>query len=238
MARINVKQQYKPIVSLFESLAGSKSMWSVFQDCIEMIALSIQNSVEVFSERFEKHEKRYMDIAKQYSRKELENVVKIFAEITKMLEKNPYQDLLGDLYMQLNMGSSELGQFFTPYNISEMMAHCAFDADYIKKELDTKGFVVINEPCVGGAANIIGYLKVLNVNGINYQKKCIIVGQDLSRISALMAYIVLSMLGCQAIIKIGDTLCDPYISFFEEVHKNDIWYTPMFVLNYGYLKGV
>lgn len=238
MARINVKPQYKAVVNLFNSLTGSKAMWNVFQDCIEMIALSIQNSVEVFPERHEKHEKRYLDIIKQYSQSEMETIVKIYAELTKMLEDNPYQDLLGDLYMQLDMGSAALGQFFTPYHVSEMMAHCTFDADTVKSKIDEKGYITIGEPCIGGGANIIGYLKVLKDNGINYQQQCVIVGQDLSRISALMAYIVLSMLGCQAVIKIGDTLCNPYTSFFKEVHINDIWYTPMFVVNEGYLKGV
>lgn len=238
MARVNVKAHYKTIVGMFEKLTGSRSMWTTFQDCIEMIALSIQNSSEVFPDRYEKHEKRYLDIANQYSKKEMNTIVEIFAEIIKMLEENPYQDLLGDLYMQLNMGSSAMGQYFTPYNISEMMARCAFDSELIKQEINAKGYIKIAEPCIGGGANIIGYLNSLNDNGINYQQKCIIIGQDLSRNSALMAYIVLSLLGCQAVIKIGDTLCDPYTSFFEEVQQNDIWYTPMFVLNEGFLKGV
>ena len=238
MARINVKSHYKPIVSLFESLCGSKSMWNVFQDCIEMIALAIQNRVEIFPERYEKHEKRYIDISKQYSESEIDTVAKIFAEIIKMLDANPYQDLLGDLYMQLNMGCSEMGQFFTPFNISEMIAHCIFDADVIKKEISEKGYIKIHEPCIGGGANIIGYLKSLNDNGINYQKNCIIIGQDISRISALMAYIVLSMLGCQAVIKIADTLSEPYTSFFSEVYENDIWYTPIFALEAGFWKEI
>ena len=238
MARTNVKPNYKTIVGMFEKLTGSRSMWTTFQDCIEMIALSIQNQAELFPDRYDKHKRRYVDIAKQYSKKEMGIVVEIFAELIRMLEEKPYQDLLGDLYMQLNMGSSALGQFFTPYSISKMMAECSFDAELLHNEIENKGYIKINEPCIGGGANIIGFLDVLNSNGINYQQKCIIVGQDLSRISALMAYVVLSLLGCQAVIKIADTLTDPFTSFFEEVHKKDIWYTPMFVLNGGCFKDI
>lgn len=238
MAKINVKPQYKAIVKLFESLTGSRSMYQVYTDCMEMCALSIQNSCEVYPKRFSKHEKRYKDIANQYNDKEIETIVKIFAEITKMLEENPFQDLLGDLYMQLDMGSAAHGQFFTPYHVSQAMAQCVFDESLIRQKIEEKGYITVSEPCIGGGANVIAYLECLHKAGINYQHDVVIVGQDLSRITALMAYIVLSLLGCQAVIKIGDTLSNPYTSFFQEVHSSDLFYTPMFFLNAGYEKNV
>ena len=238
MAKLRVPENYKTVIKLFESLSGKRSLWAAYQDVIEMIALTLQNSVEMYPARYKKQEQRYLDIAKQYQKKELETVTKIFAELTLMLEDNPYQDLLGDLYMRLNMGSDALGQFFTPYSISKMMALMTLDIDSVKSRINEKGYITINEPCVGGGANIIGYLDVLKSNDINYQKNCIVVGQDLSRIAALMAYVVLSLIGCQAVIKIGDTLSVPYINFAAEVNKNDIWYTPMFVINGGYMRGV
>ena len=42
MASIKVKPEYKELVKLFNQLTGSRSLWQVFNDCIEIMALSIQ----------------------------------------------------------------------------------------------------------------------------------------------------------------------------------------------------
>lgn len=230
---IKVKSHYKEIVGMFQQLTGSKSMWQVFQDVIEVIALAIQNSCEVFPDRMENNEKKYLNTIKKYSDDEIKLIVEIYCQIVDMLEENPYQDLLGDLYMQLDMGSSALGQFFTPYNISEAMAKMSLEKNIVLDCIEKNRYVKINEPCIGGGANIIGSLSALHDLGVNWQEKCIIVGQDLSYVTATMAYVVLSLLGCQAVIKVADTLTRPYTSFWDEIkNKSLVWYTPMFVL-YG-----
>lgn len=211
-------------------------MWQVFNDCIEMFALSIQNTF-CFGQTFEKNENRYKDITKNYSESEIETIVKIFAEITNALEANPFQDFLGDLYMQLDMGSSALGQFFTPYTVSYAMAESSFDEKNAKAELSQKGYISVLEPTVGGGANVIAFCEVLKNHDINYQTQCVIVCQELSKLTALMCYTALSLIGCAAVVKIGDSLSDPYTNYFAECSKGaEIWTTPMFHIQNCYKK--
>lgn len=236
MASIKVKSEYKELVKLFNQLSGSRSLWQVFNDCIEMFALSIQNTF-CFGQTFEKNENRYKDIVKNYSESEIETIVKIFAEITNALEANPFQDFLGDLYMQLDMGSSALGQFFTPYNVSYAMAVSSFDEKNAKAELSKKGYISVLEPAVGGGANVIAFCEVLKNHDINYQTQCVIVCQELSKLTALMCYTALSLIGCAAVVKIGDSLSDPYTNYFAECSKGaEIWTTPMFHIQNCYKK--
>lgn len=236
MKRINVKPEYRELVKMFDELTGSRSMWQVFNDCINMFALSIQN-IFTFEKNIKKIEKEYKLISSSYNEKELNLIAQIFAKIIDMLEKNPYRDLLGDLYMQLNMGSDALGQFFTPYNVSYAMDKCCISIDEIKSIIEKKGYITVNEPAVGGGANIIALCEYLNKNNINYQKQCVIVCQDLSRLTALMCYIVLSLIGCSAVIKIGDTLSNPFTNYYSELRKgSEIWTTPMFHINNCYFK--
>lgn len=236
MASIKVKSEYKELVKLFNQLSGSRSLWQVFNDCIEMFALSIQNTF-CFGQTFEKNENRYKDIAKNYSESEIETIVKIFAEITNALEANPFQDFLGDLYMQLDMGSSALGQFFTPYTVSYAMAVSSFDEKNARAELSQKGYISVLEPAVGGGANVIAFCEVLKKHDINYQTKCVIVCQELSKLTALMCYTALSLIGCAAVVKIGDSLSDPYTNYFAECSKGaEIWTTPMFHIQNCYKK--
>lgn len=230
------KLQYKELVKLFNQLSGSRSLWQVFNDCIEMFALSIQNTF-CFGQTFEKNENRYKDITKNYSESEIETIVKIFAEITNALEANPFQDFLGDLYMQLDMGSSALGQFFTPYTVSYAMAVSSFDEKNARAELSQKGYISVLEPAVGGGANVIAFCEVLKNHDINYQTQCVIVCQELSKLTALMCYTALSLIGCAAVVKIGDSLSDPYANYFAECSKGaEIWTTPMFHIQNCYKK--
>lgn len=236
MASIKVKSEYKELVKLFNQLSGSRSLWQVFNDCIEMFALSIQNTF-CFGQTFEKNENRYKDITKNYSESEIKTIVKIFAEITNALEANPFQDFLGDLYMQLDMGSSALGQFFTPYTVSYAMAESSFDEKNAKAELSQKGYISVLEPAVGGGANVIAFCEVLKNHDINYQTQCVIVCQELSKLTALMCYTALSLIGCAAVVKIGNSLSDPYTNYFAECSKGaEIWTTPMFHIQNCYKK--
>lgn len=236
MSKINVKPEYRELVGMFNELTGSRSLWQIYNDCVEMFAISIQN-VFTFGKRYEQNEEEYKRVSSNYSKAELDKILQIFAKITEMLEKNPYRDLLGDLYMQLNIGSDALGQFFTPYNVSYAMAECCISIDEAKSIIEEKGYITVNEPAVGGGANIIALCEYLHKNNINYQNQCVIVCQDLSRTTALMCYIVLSLVGCSAVIKIGDSLCDPFTSYKDELAKDsDIWTTPMFHLNNCYRK--
>lgn len=236
MARLKVKSEYKTVAGMFESLTGSRGMWQVFSDCIELFATAIQNQF-VIGQKHEANEQRYLQIISQYNKSEVDTIVRIFAQIVNDLEENPWRDYLGDLYMQLEMGSDALGQFFTPFSVAQMMAKVCGNVDDIREKIKQRGYVEIAEPAIGGGANIIALLEHLTDNGINWQQDAIVVGQDLSRIAALMCYVVLSLIGCSAVIKIGDTLCDPYTSYYDEMKKgSDIWTTPMFHINGCYGK--
>ena len=236
MAKLKVNEKYKTIVELFDSLTGSRSLWEVFNDCIESFALAIQN-VYCCGERFPKNEKRYSEIMVRYTEPQQQIIFNIVGEIINLLDANPFQDLLGDLYMRLNFGSDALGQFFTPYNVAKLMAYTNFDTDTIKAQIAEKGYITVNEPTVGGGANIIAFCERLYLEGINYQKHLVIVCQELSRLTALMCYIVLSFLGCNAVIKIGDTLANPFTNYKAEVAKgSELWTTPFFHINNCYRK--
>ena len=137
-----VNAKYRDIVKLFNSLTGSKGAWEVWNDVIQMIACSLSNPLDN-GDRKEKREKLYTDIAKKYTPEETQTILQIFVTITNKLEENPDQDLLGDLYMNLDFGSAALGQFFTPYSVSAMMAQVTLDVEHVKKEIEGRVYMTI-----------------------------------------------------------------------------------------------
>lgn len=232
---VTVGSEYREVVKIFNSLSGSKMLYQVFTDWITMFACSISNAVDLY--RFNKREEEYLKVANGYNESEMQEFCKISALITEMLEENPWRDTLGNLYMQLDMGAAEIGQFFTPYSVSYAMAQVSMPKALVERDIQEKGYITIHEPTVGGGANVIAACHVLNDLGINYQGKAVAVCQELSRVTALMCYIVLSLMGVQAVIKVGDTLSDPYTNYINETRKkSDIWVSPMCIFKGGHWK--
>ena len=151
-----------------------------------------------------------------------EDVPKLYDPTIEAFEQNPYQDLLGDTYMKLDIGNKQTGQFFTPYNVADMMAQLEVDENSITKQIAEHGYITLNEPAAGGGANIIAMAHALKDMGINYQRHLWFVAQELSELTALTCYVQCSIIGMAGIVQIGDTL---RMDFHHSL------YTPMCVLD-------
>ena len=222
MAKVT-KQQYAGLVKMYNSLIGSHQLWELWQDSMTMFALAISQSVD-FRYR-EQREQAYMDIAHKYTKEEMQVFPRIFGEIVMQLDANPEQDLLGDLYMQLDLGSHWHGQFFTPYNVCAAMAKMQFPEKIPFEDVKP---VTVNDCACGGGALLIAaahaYRDAIKDTGLNPQNYISFYAQDLSQVSAMMCYVQLSLLGFAAKIKIGDSLLHPML---DRDNDADIWYTPV-----------
>lgn len=217
------KQQYTEIVKLFNALTGARQLWELWEDAVIMFATMLSNAVD--KRFYDKREEMFKNVAGKYSEKEIQIFLQIFAEIVNQLEAEPEQDFLGDLYMQLDLGSHWHGQFFTPYNVCEMMADLQLPAELSFE--DAKAVTITDCACGGGAlliASAHSYRKKMSEIGLNAQDFVCLYAQDLSMVAALMCYIQISLQGYAGKIKIGDTLLHPML---DSDNGSDIWYTPM-----------
>ena len=202
-----------------------REIWS---DWVVMLAIAISQRVDYLQSR----EDLYKNISAKYSGEELESFCKLNALYFEMVEGKQFQDLLGHLYMQLDMGNNKTGQFFTPYHISQMVAGL-YQEDDIKKDLREKGWASVMDPACGGGSLLIAMAERLHNDGVQYQKKVIFIGQELSFVTACSAYIQMSMNGMPGAIVVGDTLHEPFdedllnLVVDREKHEN-VWITPMY----------
>lgn len=230
MRRIREKDRYeKEILDLIESLSRTRQTWQVWSDLISAMACALSNACDLDPERWEEREKEYKACISRLGEPELP--AKIFALVTEALEANPWQDLLGDLYMRLNLGSRWHGQFFTPYSICQTMARMTMGsgcADGIREQ----GWVSGSDPSVGGGATLIAAAEEIKRQGFNYQTQVLFVGQDVDRVAGQMAYIQLSLLGCPGYIVIGNTLTNPATGYSVlrpcQHEGQEFWFTPFF----------
>ena len=68
-------------------------------------------------------------------------------------EQNREQDMLGSIYMKLNLGSHWTGQFFTPYGVCQNMSGIS-TAEAVK-QIQKKGYVTMLDSASGAGAILI-----------------------------------------------------------------------------------
>lgn len=218
----------KEFLNVFKSLCYARNSWEVWADIITVIACSLSNAIYRTEGHFEKREKEYEDCIKRIGSVEIP--AKLMGILVMALESNPDQDFLGNMYMSLGLGNHWSGQFFTPYNVCKCMAEITI-GDSCISEIDSKGYITINDPCCGAGATLIAAANTIKRKGINYQNHVVFVGQDIDRIVGLMCYIQLSLLGCPGYIVIANTLsnpiCGPVLNPNEK-ESQEFWYTPFY----------
>lgn len=202
----------KDFQDTIRNLSYSRHTWQVWQDFCELAALSIANTMMFSEER----EDRYMATIGRYEPKEVQLFPRLLAMVTEALEVE-FQDFLGQMFMNLEMGNKWRGQFFTPYHLCKAIAQLSINVD----DFADGKTVTLNEPACGGGAMVIAACEYLRDAGINYQSQLRVVAHDVDIMSAQMCYIQLSLIGCPAHVVVGNTLAvetlDKYVTPFAVV---------------------
>lgn len=231
---MNNSSYRKDIIKKLNQLAYTKRLDKIFSDMVEMAAIAIQNSClcsqknAELQKLYKEREERYLSLINSYNESEREVFPEILALIVLELERNQEQDLLGSLYMELELDNKNSGQFFTPYNISKLMSEITVDKKGLTKLIKNKGFCSLSDPACGAGCTLIASINTCknHFKRLNYQNHIYIVGQDIEKLVALMCYVQISFLGVAGYIKVGDTLSNPLCT--EDINKlHSIWFTPI-----------
>lgn len=225
MAKRVGSQSDQPFIKLYRELTYRWTPWEVWQDFVTIYACAISNAVD--KSHFDEREAMYLKRIQKYNKKEQELFPRLAAEVVLALEKNPEQDFLGKIFMELNLSNDSGGQFFTPYNVCRMMAEMTVGD--VVAHVEKHGYITINDPACGAGATLIAAVhaaaKPLSEAGFNWQNHVLVTAQDIDYTVALMCYIQLSLLGAAAYIKIGNTFTEPMDS--TDTLEN-YWFTPMY----------
>ena len=201
----------KHILKQIGRMSGKFNTYTLFNDWITMLGLSIANAcTAIHGKVYNEREEWYKSIMNKYTKEEFDAFAEMTAYLVESLEEE-MTDVLGGVFMLSGAGNDRLGQFFTPFHLSELNAKIALD----KMDL-TEEKLKINEPSSGGGGMIIAVAKVLREMGIDYQKKMEVVAQDLDWNGVFMSYVQFSLLGIDAIVVQGDTLMEPYVKGYPE----------------------
>lgn len=212
----------KEFSDTFFSLVERHGREEVWRDFITMSACAISNSVD--KRFYDDREKLYMDTVKHYTKEEAGKMAEMFALVVMSLTEKPNQDFLGEAFSALGLHNEWKGQFFTPYHVGSFMA--AVNIEPAKDQLKDKQLITVSDCCCGAGCLLIAFANEAMKAHIDFQSRVLFVAQDLDYVAGLMCYIQLSLLGCKAIVKIGNSLTDPFVG--SDMETDSVWLSPMY----------
>jgi len=219
------------LIKLLDKFQHQFSIWQVWDDMVYFCAAALSQPCQWVQAR----EDEYLRRMKRYPKDLQDLFPQMLAELTLAFEQEGFMDVLGSMYMDLNLGNHWRGQYFTPYEVALMMAKIA--GGNPAEEIKQSGFVSVNDSSCGSGVLLIAAAQNYFDNKINYQQKVLFVGQDVDSVVALMCFVQMSLLSMPGYVIIGNTFTQPLVgdALFPKigkVHENipdaDIWYTPMF----------
>ena len=127
----------------------------------------------------------------------------LFALLVQALSE-AHQDFLGSVYMELELGADEMGQYFTPHHVSSLLAQLA--AGDLMAQLKTCPYISLQEPTSGAGGMVIAFAEIMLQAGLNPSTQLQAITIDIDPLAADMTFVQLSLLGIPAIVNTGNTL--------------------------------
>ena len=206
------KNHKAEFIKIFNSLSHKHHKYEVFRDFCTMASISIHNALVKKGEFRESLEKEFLLIEEKYSRDERDSFSILLVLLVEMLEPKPC-DILGGLYMDLDLGNDNNGQYFTPPEISELMAMIT-----LGDSLDNlDDFITLSEPACGAGGMVLAFVDQMIKKNHNPQNTMWVQCWDIDRNAALMCFLQLSLWNVPAEVIVGNTL---------SLEVREVFYTP------------
>ena len=207
----------KEIIKLIKKAAQSKAEYQVFNDFLEMSAISVSNSVNPIHR--EEREQRYLDIIGTYNKSEQQLFPQMLAMLVEGLqnkiETNGAEDILGVVFHELELHEKFKGQFFTPQCVSDMMSEMTLQD--LTELVEKQGYITACEPCCGSGVLVTSMCKAMKKAGLNYSTQLVVTAVDVDLKCVFMTYLQLALYGVPAVVIHGNSIT------CEEFSR---WYTP------------
>jgi type I restriction-modification system DNA methylase subunit len=204
---MNHPDHVKAFLKTIEHFRYHHHIYDVFRDWTELAAAELHQAPYRAGlpkdEVFERVEEEYLAVAKKYQRKDFDRFAEMLG-ITWAALSEGKQDFLGQCYMQLEIGNKRAGQFFTPYEVSLLVARLTVDDP--SPLIAEQGFITLHEPACGAGGMVIAVAQVVEEAKHDPTTTLYFDAVDIDRQCANMTYIQTSLLGLSGVVWHGDTL--------------------------------
>lgn len=210
--------QLGTFIKTFNGIARHRHRYAVFQDFVTMSAITLHNAIH----KNETLEAEYLQIVARYNREEVDGMCRLLAILIDLLDPEP-RDVLGPLYMDLELGNTNTGQFFTPPELSKAIAMMVYGEQVEKLK---KPFITLSEPACGAGGMVLAFVDIMISRKLNPAERLWVQCQDIDRTAALMCYIQLALWNVPGVVIVGNTIAN---------EAREVFYTPAHCIGFwGY----
>jgi N-6 DNA Methylase len=202
----------KQFIKVFDRLAHHRERHDVLADFLEMAVCAIRKRTLTAGPAADAIEQQYMAVVKRNTPEDVRAMPKLLGIATLAVQAGGC-DFLGQVVVDLELRNYHMGQFFTPYDVSRMIAEMTLaDAG---ERIAEKGFITLAEPASGAGGMIIAAADVLEKRGFDIERQLYVDATDVSPMCFRMTYLQASLRGIPATIRRGNTLSR---EMFDQAH--------------------
>ncbi len=209
-----MSQKAKPILSKqdavkqfvrgLEKLDHSRSTREKFRDLISLAYFAHAKLTAPTQERADELEARYMRVVNSYQDKDTIRAYPELMAIAIMQCADFCYDFLGMVSSEIGALNSEMGQFFTPWEVSYMMARMQLSD--VGPMIEREGYITFGEPAAGAGGLVLAAAQVVREQGFDPSIHMLTWATDISEVAFQMCYLQLNWAGIAAYVERGDTL--------------------------------
>ena len=182
----------------------SKTRIEVFRAFCEMAFCAIAKTTATTRERADQLESDYMACVARFRNKEDVRAMPELLAIAASALAQGGRDFFGAVAAEIGALDAKLGQFFTPYEVSRLMAEMSLgDAAAAIRD---KGFLTIQEPAAGAGGMILAAADAIEGQGFDPAATIWFEAIELNRPTFQMAYLQTALRGLAGKVVCGNAL--------------------------------
>lgn len=196
----------RDFIKLVDELARYRRHSEVFNDFLEMAYCAVaKTTYPPGHEAADALEERYMRVVKRNDEKYIRLMPELLGTFAVGID-SVGGDFLGRISGEIGALHDGLGQFFTPFEVSKMMAIMTLDNDETRAIVERQGFVTMCEPACGAGGMVLAAAEVLDEMGLDPSICLWVQATDVSDTAYKMAYLQLAACNIPADVIRGDSI--------------------------------
>lgn len=116
------------------------------------------------------------------------------------------RDLLGQIAGHLGSLEKSWGQFFTPWDVCQLISEINIDRDGVERAIAESGYVSIMDCAVGSGALLLAAADRFEDFGVDVHRQLFAEGTDIDPLARMMCFLQLSARGVPARVILGNSL--------------------------------
>lgn len=198
----------RPAVQKFvkglSGICSSKHGDEVLRDFCELAYCALAKKASPWPEQQDQLEAQYMDVVGRYRDKDHIRAMPEYMALALGEIGNGGVDFLGEVAGEMGALDSRMGQFFTPYPVSRLMAEMTVQG--LEGIIEQNGYVTVQEPAAGAGGMLLALADTIEDKGFNLETQVWIEATELSRPTFHMCYIQCAARGLAGRIINGNSL--------------------------------